>query len=337
MSDIRDIARRAKVSVATVSRAFNQPELLSPATLKRVRQIAQAGNYSPNNAARNLRRSDKSLRQETYTIGFIAETRTLIEGDPFAHEILEAVVSAVCARSYGLRVIAAAPGGDIPREVAQREVDGVICRFTSPMVREIARILPTVSLDCYDPLVEGAVVMPDYAGGLRMVMERLFAAGHRNVALLANDPDQHQQQGFWNIFPNTCRQAYATHGLSLPARLFRGAASDSAQGYALGLDMFDHTRNRPDAVIGPDAALHGLYRAAAERGIAIPKTLSVVGINGLRQGEFFYPPLTTLDVGVRQMGSVATKILLDNIAGETEHRGVEMTPVHLEMRGSARL
>lgn len=337
MANIHDIAQRAGVSVATVSRAFNQPHSLMPATLKRVRQVAQALNYTPNTDARNLRRAGRKTGKLTHTIGFLAVAKTIVEGDPFAHEIFESVVAAVTERGYGLRVIAASPDGDIPRAIEQSEVDGVICRFSSPMVREIARAMPTVSLDYHDPEAEAYAVMPDYEGGLRNVMERLFATGHRHIALMANDPDKLGQRGFWNLFPNTCRQAYLTHHLPVPPDLFLGAATDPKQGYELGRSLLRTAKHRPDAIIGPDAAMQGFYRAAAEQNVSIPAALSVVGINGLRLGEFLPPPLTTLDVHIRQMGGIAIGLLLDNIQAETRRRGVEITPVELRIRGSARL
>ena len=337
MANIHDIAKCAEVSVSTVSRAFNQPQSLSPATLKRVRQVAQALNYMPNTDARNLRRAGRNTGKLTHTVGFLAVAKTIIAGDPFAHELFESVVAAVTERGYGLRVIAASPDGDIPRAIEQGEVDGVICRFSSPMVREIAQRMPTVSLDYHDPDAEGYAVIPDYEGGLRSVMERLFAAGHRRIALMANNPDNLHQRGFWNIFPNTCRQAYHAHGIPLPANLFLGAASDARQGYALGLSLLQDADHRPDAVIGPDAAMQGFYRAAAEQHVSIPDALSVVGVNGLRLGEFLPPPLTTLDVQIRRMGGVAVGVLLDNIQSDTRRRGVEITPVELCIRGSAQL
>ena len=337
MANIHDIAKLAQVSPATVSRAFNQPGALSPQTLQRVRQTAQQMNYQPNSDARNLRRGGRAAVKQTQTIGYIAVAKTIIQGDPFSQELFGAIVAATTERGYGLRVVAAAPDGDLPRAVMQHEVDGVICRFTSPMLREVARAMPAVSLDYHDPQAEGYAVVPDYEGGLRIVMERLLAAGRRRIALMANNPDKLQQRGFWHIFPKTCRQAYLDHGLPPPDNLFLGAAADPAQGYALGMAAFGEASRRPDAVIGPDAAMLGLYRAAYERRVRISDDIAIVGINGLRLGEHMAPPLTTLDVNVRLMGSTAVDILLDTIQTGTQRRGLEITPVNLVVRGSALL
>lgn len=339
MAGIDDVAREAGVSAATVSRAFNRPDLLSPATRERVRAVAQSLNYQANHSARNLRGGGRnsSGKNLTHNIGYLADRKSVMHGDPFAYELLEAVEAALCGRGLGIRVIPASPEGGIPREIADGEVDGVICRFSSPMVRQIAGAVHTVTLDAFDAEAGGYAVIPDYAGGLRMVMERLLAAGLTDIALLASDPHAPAVENFWSLFPNIGQETLQRNGLPVTPRLFRGAAFDPRSGYEAGRRIFGDPAGWPQAIVGPDGAMLGLYRAAAEFGVRIPDDVSVIGVNGLKHGEYLHPALTTLDVQPARLGAAAVEILADCIARGTPRRGMEIIPVILRERASARI
>jgi LacI family transcriptional regulator len=244
---------------------------------------------------------------------------------------------ALCERGLGIRIIPASPDGSVPIEIANKEVDGLISRFASPMVRLIATDLPTVMLDYNDPGVEGFAVIPDYATGFRDVMRRLFAVGHRSIALLANDPQGVGVHDFWVTFPAACIQAYRECGVPVPAGLYRGAADNPQKGYEIGRRIFQNRADVPDAIIGPDGAMLGLYRAAAECGVRIPGDVSVIGVNGLKHGEYLYPPLTTIDVQPAALSAAAVGILVDCIGTGTRRRGMELMPVVLRERASARI
>ena len=338
MAGIDDVAGMAAVSIATVSRVFNRPDSVKPSTRERVLNAAQALNYQPNASARNLR-GIQSIHKKglTHTVGFLADRKTVMHGDPFAYELLEAVESALCERGLGIRIIPVSPDGNIPREIAEHGVDGVISRLSAPMVRRIAEQVHTVSLDEFDLGIGGYAVVPDYTAGLRTVMDRLFAARLTDVALLSNDPAKVPSENFWELFPKTCAEAYERRGLPIPAGLHRGAAYDHKSGYETGCRIFADKKAWPDAIIGPDGAMLGLYRAAAEHGARIPDDVSVIGVNGLRFGEFLHPALTTIDVRPARMGAIAVEILADCIASGTRRRGVEIVPVVLRERASARI
>ncbi len=325
------------MSAATVSRALNRPDLVKTATRERILEAAQALNYKANTSARNLRGGVRRLSRKalTHTIGYLADRKSLMHGDPFAYEMLEAVEAALCERGLGIQVIPASPGGSVPREIAEGDVDGVISRFSCPLVRQIAEKVPTVTLDAFDPGVNGYAIMPDYESGLRLVMKRLLAAGLTRVALLASDPNAIPVDNFWSLFPRTCEQAFLEQGLPVPPRLCCGAAYDPRSGYEAGLRLFAEPGDRPQAVIGPDGAMLGLYRAAAECGIIIPRDVSVIGVNGLKHGEFLHPGLTTLDVQPGRMGAAAVDLLAEGIASGSHRRGLEIIPVVLRERNSA--
>lgn len=337
-ASIVDVAKKASVSVATVSRVFNRPSAVSAATRDTVLDAVKALNYRPSTTARNLRSSRRPAGTNlTQTVGFLMHRVTLMHGDPFAFELLEAVEMALCERGLGIRIIPASPDGHIPAEIAHKEVDGVISRCGSPMVRAIAADIPTIMLDYHDPEVEGFAVIPDYAAGFRSIMRRLFAAGHRTVALLANDPQAAGVHDFWVTFPAACIQAYGEIGLPVPPDLCRGPADNPKSGYEIGCLIFSQKKTMPHAIIGPDGAMLGLYRAAAEYGVRIPEDVSVIGVNGLKHGEYLYPPLTTIDVQPAVLSAAAVGVLVDGIATGTRRRGMELMPVILRERASARI
>lgn len=336
MATIVDIAERTAVSVATVSRVFNRPNDVADETRERVYRAAQELNYRPSADARNLRSGRKQGRRQTCVVGYVTARGSILNGEPFAHEALEAAESALCERGLGIRIIPAMPQGDVPREVRDREVDGVISRFTSPLVREMAKHVPMVTLDYFDPLVPAFAVVPDYAAGVRLAVSRLLAAGHRHIALLANDPATSPVNSFWQIFPATGQAVFDEQHEPLPPTLFAGAAADPRHGYEIGLRLFADRGRLPSAVVGPDGAMLGLYRAAGEKGVRIPDEVSVVGINGLRNGEYLNPPLTTIDVQIEALAREAVNVLAESIKTGTSRQGMEMMPVFLRERASAR-
>jgi DNA-binding LacI/PurR family transcriptional regulator len=100
--------------------------------------------------------------------------------------------------------------------------------------------------------------------------------------------------------------------------------------------LFASRSSTPDAIIGSDGAMLGLYRAAGERGIRIPDDVSVIGIDGLRHGEYLLPPLTTIDVQVAALARTAIRILTESVKAGISRQGLEVMPVVLRERASTR-
>jgi LacI family transcriptional regulator len=250
--------------------------------------------------------------------------------------VAAAVERALCDRGLDIHVLALSPDGHLPPDIRQGKVDGIIGRMGGPIFQEAARRLPAVNLDVYDPEADAYSLMPDYAAGGQEIARRLLAAGHRRLALLTHAP-QDETPMFWNAFARGCLRAFAQAGLPPNPDLFQGTAGLPSQGHAIGCRLFRDPASRPDAVVGPDGALLGVYRAAGECGVRIPEHVSLVGINNLPLDEYLWPPLASLDVGLPELAARAVSLLQDAIESGARRKGLELSPVSLRVRPSARL
>jgi LacI family transcriptional regulator len=131
-------------------------------------------------------------------------------------------------------------------------------------------------------------------------------------------------------------KAFEEAGLKFKAVRDAHLPGNAASGYAYGKEIFARAEH-PDVVIASDGAMPGLFRAAYEAGLRIPQDVSFVGIDGVAAMEFLWPPLTTVDTHIRSLGTQAVKALTEMILSGERKRGVEITPVTLVNRASARI
>ena len=340
MSGIRDVARNAGVSTATVSRVLNGVGEFSAETRSRVMDAAARLNYSPHHAARNLRRSRADRAELKYAVGLLQPYSTALQSDPWTGDVLAGIAEALRKRGFGIRLIACSLDGDVPPEVANREVDGVIALDGGTVIAKISALLPTVTLDNYEPESGAFGLVPDYRTGVRGAASRLLSAGHRHIALTCAPlrPVPAGSLGFGEQVAAGCLQAYEAAGLAPPGDFHAPASGwDSASGYEYGRRILAGPQNRPDAVIGSDNLLLGVLRAAWELGLRVPQDLSLVGTDGVSLGAFFAPPLTSVDVRIPLLGEIATRIVVEAASSGEPRRGVEVTSVGFLERASARL
>mgnify|MGYP000228348120 CR=1 FL=1 len=344
MATIRDVAKKAGVSVATVSRVFNGMPEVSAMARERILAAAESLNYKPHMAARNLRRRREGRGELTYTIGILQAYGHALANDLWSAELLASVANAIRDRGYGMRLITASPQGPLPLEIKEVMVDGVIMLGVWPQTSAIAGFMPVVTIDAFEPAANAYGLVPDYRTGVREMCLRLLAAGVRRIALTCGDASTGNNLAFAHQVAAGCREAYEAKGL--PAEIvfppmFNGrhlTAYTPAQGYEIGRYWLALPHGQmPEAVIGSDSALLGVYRAVAEAGLSIPNDISVIGTDGVALGEYYLPPLTTVDVNIAALGGRSVHIIADAAARRVQPHGLEMTPVRLVERASARL
>ena len=339
MAGIREIAKQANVSPATVSRAFNgHPDVLA-ATRQRVLAVAARLNYAPSSFARNLRQLRPHAQPRTHVIGLLFFDFEKFRSNPFIWEVIVKTEAALADRGYGARLQPCSHQGHVPRCIEERAVDGVICSGAGKIVREIARAVPVVTID-YAERGSGVYgLVPDYRSGVAAAVGRLLDAGHERLAMLTGEVGREEGLLFPREVIAGAQEAFASRKRKLPPMrdLVPCLADNPALGYAAGKRLFADSRNRPDAVVASDAAVLGLYRALNELGLRVPDDVSVVGIDGLEQSAFLSPPLTTLDTHIAEVTEQSVRVVLEMIETGKRRTGVEFTPVTLVERDSARL
>jgi LacI family transcriptional regulator len=310
-----DVARRARVSVATVSYVVNNgPRPVAESTKKRVLRVIQTLGYRPSGVARSLR------LQSTRTIGLLVPDTA----NPFFAALAKGVDETVFAHGYSLLLchsdyIAAREQAYVELLLA-REVDGVLYVQGTPDAAGLHRLLrcgvPTVAVDREIPDAALDRVIADNFGGSVQATQYLIGLGHRRIGCIARHvPLSNAAERIRGY-----RTALTGAGLPVtPAYLVPGGPGYEegrrAMTELLGLSP------RPTAVLAyPDVVAIGAIRAAHDAGLRVPEDVSVVGFDDIPVAAFIRPRLTTVAVGIGEMGQRAVEVLLDKVRGEAEGR-----------------
>jgi LacI family transcriptional regulator len=322
-----DVARDASVSLATVSRAMAQPELLSEGTLSRVRASAQRLGYLPDGAARALA-SGRSM-----TIGAIVPT---LDSAIFA-KALQSMQTTLAQQGYLLLVAShessAAAETQAVRALLSRGVDGLML-VGAERAPETSQLLltsgiPTVLTWCQDPAFASVTIDNELAG--RMAARHLLELGHRRIGMVTGYMQFNDRQRARLI---GARSELQQAGVSLPDWLVNEQPLTLAGGRA-GCAALLELDPRPTALIGGiDLIAIGCIEEAHARSLEVPTLLSVVGIDGLDMSAHLSPSLTTVHVPTARIGRLAALKLIAQVRGEAYEKQTELG-VELVVRRSS--
>jgi LacI family transcriptional regulator len=329
MSTIKDIARRAGVSTATVSNVINGTRYVSPELHERVTSAVLELDYRPNAVAKSLR------KKRTSTIGLIVPDNS----NPFFAEVAKGVEDA--GYESGVSVILCNSDGSFDREcrylqvLADKQVDGVIFIATTPQVDHLAGIvgpeLPMVVFYRESPGARFDSLVVDNLGGGYLATRHLIDLGHRQIACVSpasvNSPSALRVSGY--------RQAMLEAGLEIEESLIYRGDNRFASGRD-GADRLIESGRPFTAVLAcNDVMAIGAIREFQHRGFCVPNDISVVGFDGIALGQFMTPALTTIVQPRYDAGRRAFELLSQRIhreyEGESRH---ELLEIDLEIRES---
>jgi DNA-binding LacI/PurR family transcriptional regulator len=316
---IRDVATRAGVSPATVSRVFSQPETVAPGTRQRVLTAAEELRYAPNPVARSL------ARRRTGNLGIVVPDIA----NSFSAMIIKAAQQEARHAEYALFVTASEELVDDEERQARAlapQVDGLL--LTSPLasdacLRELADIVPVVVTNRL--LDSVPAVLTESAQATGHAVEHLHALGHREVAYLAG-PDGYSNDSRTSGLKAAC----ARLGLEpvvlgpFPARFSSGvrAADLVLAAGATAVVAFN------------DDIAAGLLTRFADRGVRVPEHISVVGHDDTALAEMVTPRLTTVHIPAAAAGATATQLLIRYVRGDDSGVRRYELPSELIVRGS---
>lgn len=306
MVTIRDIAKRAGVSVATVSRTLREPEAVRPARRERVQQAIEDMNYAPNAIARQLRQ-----RRNEAIIVIVPEI-----ANPFFSGIVQSIENV--AHDLGYRVLIGESQGK--QERLDHYADMVMTRVADGLIL-LGSLLPSAVAACLEegrppsiPLVlacerfEGLQcpnVVIDNVAAAALAVRHLAESGSRRIATitgpLGNLLSQDRLQGY--------RQALAEAGLpGNEAWVVEGDFSIES-GHAAMQRLFEGGAIPDGVFCANDEMAIGAMQAIRERGLMIPRGIAVVGFDDLRFGAFAAPPLTTIRQPTTELGETAMMMM----------------------------
>jgi LacI family transcriptional regulator len=335
---IYDIAKKANVSIATVSRAMDPrtAQKVSPETLKKIQSVIERYQYAPNLAARNL------VRTSYKTVGVIFPHHLGIFSGDYYYKILCGVTDFILDTDYHFKLLmlkGEPSKWDRYHFKSAEGVDGLIVThwrafFSNESVLERLGI-PCVVINDPEENISAHFVSGDHVMGGRLAAEHLYSQGHRKMAVftgpLSSTDSQLRMRGF---------KAFLTEkGISLDPRFVFCGEFQEEKAAALAEDFFKKKPHVTALFCCNDGMAFGVLKKLEELGISCPDEISVVGYDGDKRGESSNPPLTTIDVPLYQMAKEAAKQLIDFLKQrdvETPPYGKTLFPVALIERRSVK-
>jgi DNA-binding LacI/PurR family transcriptional regulator len=307
-ASIHDVAARAGVSVATVSRSLSAPGSVRADTRARVLGAVDELGYEPNRAARGL------ITGRTGNLGVIVPDL----GNPYFHGVLKGAQER--AREADHAVFVADGQEDAAEEQALiramgKQVDGIVLCSSRLAPAALARLEPTPTLVLLNRRVPGRPsVVVDSAGGMRQAMRHLAELGHVRCAFVAGPrrswSNRERLRGL--------RAAARTAGAEV---VTIGPVAPQFESGAAAADRVLETG--ATAVLAyNDLVAVGILSRLAELGVRVPHELSVVGFDDIPLAAMVTPPLTTVAAPTELAGRAAVQVLLERL----EHGGAQTTP-----------
>ena len=326
---IRDVARQAGVSVATVSRYINQNAPVSTEVADRLDRVMTELRFVPHAAARHL------ASRKTRVIGLLL---TNIDNDFFA-PLLSGAEQTV--RKAGYNLLVATYHSDnraaLPPPIGPHNTDGLLVFADSLPDQDLIKLhetrFPMVLIHRTPPdaLPLPSVTVENKSATHRLV-EHLIVRHHKRRILFLRGP-MNQEDSYWR--ETGYRSALKAHGIPFDEKLVLTGEFEQDIAYN-ALNQFLGSRRRPtfDSVFaGDDNAAIGVLRALKEHEYRVPKDIAVVGFDDLQISAFLTPPLTTVRAPTEMVGRIATEKLLGLLNKEVSE-GVVLLPTEIVIRRS---
>lgn len=321
-----DVARRANVSTATVSRALTQPDKVNPETLHLIHKIAAEMGFRPNLLGRQLR------------VGAAKTLLILVQdlSNPFFPELIKGAQAAALAHQYSIIV------GDTDYLENQEKlivelflggrVDGLIMSIGHLPVglsAELATRSPVVLVSERIPDLDLPSVLTDNARWARIAVEHLITHGHKRIAHIAGKASHSTAR------ERSCGYRDALQAAGLPIHPdyeteadFTYASGRKAAARLLSMEP------RPTAIFcASDESALGAIRGAQDVGLSVPKDVSIVGFDDSMLAGMATPPLTTIRQPRRDIGAAAVELainMIDNQPHAQRHVQVDCTLIERE-------
>ncbi|MCG0238842.1 MAG: substrate-binding domain-containing protein [Firmicutes bacterium] len=325
---IRDVARAAGVSVATVSYVLNGSPAISAETRERVLQAIAALDYRPNRLARGL------ANRKTDTLALLLPTARSVS-DPFLFRFISGVSEAAAQAGYSLLLVPGRPGlAALEELVKDRRADGVILMEVEVRDPRIDYLLtanfPFVLFGRSLEHPEVLWVDLDNELGAMLATRHLLALGHRRIGYIGADRRlvfaRHRYQGHLTAL----REA----GVPVDPDLLVEGDLTERSGFRC-MERLLALPSPPTAVFAAcDAMAIGAKQALAAAGLRVPQDVAVVGFDDSPIAEFAIPPLTTVRQPTFELGAEAVRLLVSRLRGEAQPGEHRLLPPELVVRTS---
>lgn len=334
MITIKDVAKRAGVSPSTVSRVISGSTRISPATTAKIKEIMEELGYHPNIMAKSL------VCKTTNTLGIIlprpAEELFL---NLFFSEFIRGIVSHASRAGYDLMMTSGASEREeveaITRLVKGRRVDGILLlssRKNDPVISFLVKDEFPFVLIGRSPEHPGITsVDNNNIQAAYDATKHLISLGHKRIGFVSGPPhlviSQDRMEGY--------QKALKEYGLPMKQQWIVEGEFLQESGYR-AMSLIMSLPERPTAlVIIDDVVAIGVLRGLTEIGYSVPDDISIVSFNNIAMAQLTHPPISSIDIGIYQLGYTASQTLIANISGDNNHQNRILIPHRLIVRESS--
>lgn len=328
MKTIKDIAKEAKCSISTVSKALNDRPDVSKKTKERILEIVEKYNFYPNAYGKGLKRK----LTENIGVIFCRESRPLSQ-NPFYSRVLEGIEAELAINNYNLVLHFLSVEGkvDIPKMILEKQVDGLILVgiITKEFINKIKDIhIPSIFIDPKFPINNFSQVLIDNEYGAYLATQHLIQMGHERIGFISGALDR---LSFKLRYDGYVR-ALKFYKCKFDPDLIK--ASGLEEGYTHVSELLD-LKNPPTAIFSTNDinAIYG-YKAIKERNLRIPEDISIIGFDDIEFARMSSPPLTTIRVYKEELGSIAVRNLLQSLHENIHAHSTTIVPIKLIIRES---
>lgn len=325
---IYDVATAAGVSTATASKALNDTGRMSAETRERIRRVAQELGFRPNALARSL------TRKRSFTVGLLTDDTY----GRFTLPVMAGISEGLIDHGVSVFLCAVEDNPELAKvhvdAMLDKQVDGIIAtgkRIDKPLPVDLTHLSVPVVYALTAGVEDAVTLVPDDVQGARAAVEHLIARGRKRIVHVTGPQSFRVARERAHAFEEVLGAA----NLPVPASATRYGTWNERWGHE-AVAAFWSSDPHPDGFFcGNDQIARGVVDALRERGVGVPRDVSVVGFDNWEiVAEQTRPPLTTVDMNLKELGRQAGQALVRLVNGETVEKGLWKLPCTLVVRGS---
>ncbi len=333
MATIKDIAAKADVSIATVSRILNHDDSLSVSDETKMRVLVAAEELEY--VTLKMRKQKKRVTTRlTFAIVEWYNYSALIE-DPYYLYLMTTVEKQLVKEGIDIIKFLNIDNQFVPS--VETSIDAIIAigRFNLPQIEKISEFSKhIVFLDSCPDATRFDSILINTELGTKLALDHLFALNHRHIAYVGGKVIGDTGGQGRDMRKTTYIEYMSEKGLFDDALIFEGERLSYSQGYDLALELLN-SDNRPTAIYcANDATATGVLARLAHEKVEVPKEMSVVGFNDQSSAKYLTPPLTTVHVPMTFVAQNAVEILKSRINSTYELPRKIYIPTYLKVRSS---
>lgn len=332
---IKDVAKEANVSIATVSLVINNHGRISQDTRKKVLKTIKNLNYHPSRSARGL------VSRKTGNIGFILTEEHFLRGEPFYSKIFLGVEFEARIHDYYILLATVSSsfskGDSLPRFITERNFDGIIIagKISRDLINSILKYdMPLVFVDYSLMNGDYPTILTDNIKGGVLATNYLIENGHKNIAFIGGEISHpsimERLQGYKLALESAKLKSNDQVVITNDDNLSRQNGCSAAE------ILLNRRKDVTAIFAANDTTAIGVMQCLNNKGIKVPDDISVIGFDDVQADLLLDPPLTTISVPKLDMGTEAIQLLLGIINKENIKARKILVPVKLIIRESTK-